>query len=54
VSPPHGSRPDLGVDAIAKAGAFLAGLDRLASDLGARPGLCARNSVHPADLLLHR
>ena len=44
----HGSRPDLGVDAIAKAGAFLTGLDRLAADLGARPGhpLLGTGSVH--------
>lgn len=33
----HGSRPDLGVDAIAKAGHFLAGLDALADELAVRP-----------------
>jgi acetylornithine deacetylase len=44
----HGSRPDLGVDAIVKAGAFLTGLDRLAADLRARPGhpLLGTGSVH--------
>ena len=44
----HGSRPDLGVDAIVKAGAFLTGLDRLASDLGTRPGhpVLGAGSVH--------
>ena len=44
----HGSRPDLGVDAITKAGAFLTGLDRLASDLAARPGhpVLGAGSVH--------
>ncbi|MDD7833879.1 ArgE/DapE family deacylase [Paenarthrobacter sp. AB444] len=33
----HGSRPDLGVDAIAKAGCFLTGLDNLAAKLAAGP-----------------
>ena len=44
----HGSRPDLGVDAITKTGAFLTGLDRLASDLAARPGhpVLGAGSVH--------
>jgi acetylornithine deacetylase len=44
----HGSRPDLGVDAIVKAGAFLTGLDRLVSDLGTRPGhpVLGAGSVH--------
>jgi acetylornithine deacetylase len=44
----HGSRPDLGVDAIAKAGAFLTGLDGLATDLGTRPGhpVLGSGSVH--------
>lgn len=44
----HGSRPDLGVDAVAKAGAFLTGLDRLAADLAARPGhpTLGSGSVH--------
>jgi acetylornithine deacetylase len=44
----HGSRPDLGVDAITKAGAFLTGLDRLAADLGTRPGhpVLGSGSVH--------
>jgi acetylornithine deacetylase len=31
----HGSRPDLGIDAIAKAGHFLVALDEIASDLAA-------------------
>ena len=44
----HGSRPDLGVDAVAKAGAFLTGLDRLAADLATRPGhpVLGAGSVH--------
>jgi acetylornithine deacetylase len=44
----HGSRPDLGIDAIVKAGAFLTGLDRLATDLGTRPGhpVLGAGSVH--------
>jgi acetylornithine deacetylase len=44
----HGSRPDLGVDAIAKAGALLTGLDRLAADLATRPGhpVLGNGSVH--------
>jgi len=48
VAAAHGSRPDLGVDAITKAGAFLTGLDRLASDLGTRPGhpVLGAGSVH--------
>jgi acetylornithine deacetylase len=33
----HGSRPDLGVDAIVKMGPVLAGLDALQQDLAARP-----------------
>lgn len=33
----HGSRPDLGVDAIAKAGRFLTGIDDLARSLATRP-----------------
>ncbi|WP_238014586.1 M20/M25/M40 family metallo-hydrolase [Dactylosporangium sp. AC04546] len=33
----HGSRPDLGVDAIAKAGRFLTGLDELQRALASRP-----------------
>lgn len=33
----HGSRPHLGVDAIAKMGGVLAGLERLARDLAQRP-----------------
>ena len=44
----HGSRPDLGVDAIANAGTFLTGLGRLAADLAGRPGhpLLGTGSVH--------
>ena len=44
----HGSRPDLGVDAVVGAGAFLTGLDRLAADLAARPAhpLLGTGSVH--------
>ncbi|HWV23642.1 MAG TPA: ArgE/DapE family deacylase [Thermomicrobiales bacterium] len=34
----HGSRPDLGIDAIAKAGAFLTSLDALAGELSRNPG----------------
>ncbi|GAF47179.1 ArgE/DapE family deacylase [Rhodococcus wratislaviensis] len=34
----HGSRPDLGIDAIAKAGRFLTGLDELAHKLARTPG----------------
>jgi acetylornithine deacetylase len=33
----HGSRPDLGIDAIVKAGGFLTGLGRLAGQLAAGP-----------------
>lgn len=36
----HGSRPELGIDAIARAGVFLTGLERLADDL-------ARRDPHP-------
>jgi acetylornithine deacetylase len=44
----HGSRPDLGVDAIVKAGRVLVGLDRLGSDLLSRPAhpLLATGNVH--------
>ena len=44
----HGSRPDLGIDAIAKAGHFLVALDALASDLAAAPShpLLGTPSVH--------
>lgn len=34
----HGSRPEFGIDAIAKAGYFLAGLDRLATQMNNREG----------------
>lgn len=34
----HGSRPDMGIDAIAKAGHFLAALDSLAAAMSTRPG----------------
>ena len=46
----HGSRPHLGVDAIAKMGGVLAGLDELAGDLGRRPPhpLLGAPSVHAA------
>lgn len=44
----HGSRPDLGVDAIAKTGRLLTGIERLGSDLAARAPhpLLATGSVH--------
>lgn len=44
----HGSRPDLGVDAIAMMGRVLVGLDELASRLAASPGhrLLGPGSVH--------
>jgi acetylornithine deacetylase len=44
----HGSRPDLGVDAITKTGRVLTGLERLGSDLAARPPhpLLGTGSVH--------
>lgn len=34
----HGSRPEFGIDAIAKAGHFLAALDQLATEMNAREG----------------
>ncbi|MCO5218244.1 MAG: ArgE/DapE family deacylase [Thermomicrobiales bacterium] len=34
----HGSRPEFGIDAIAKAGHFLAALDELATEMNAREG----------------
>lgn len=48
----HGSRPDLGVDAIAKAGLFLAGLDKLAADLlaGPRHPVLGTGSVHASTI----
>ena len=44
----HGSRPDLGVDAIAKMGPILAGLDELDRDRGSGPAhpLLGRGSIH--------
>lgn len=44
----HGSRPDLGVDAIRHAGLFLAGLDAYAAELAARTPhpLLGRASIH--------
>lgn len=44
----HGSRPDLGVDAIAKAGHFLVELERLQARLAAGPGhpVLGKGSVH--------
>lgn len=44
----HGSRPDLGIDAIAKAGLFLTGLDELATKLvsGPRHPVLGTGSIH--------
>jgi acetylornithine deacetylase len=44
----HGSRPHLGVDAIAKMGSFLVALERLGSELGDRPShrLLGNPSIH--------
>lgn len=44
----HGSRPDLGVDAIAKAGYLLVGIDRWAAELAAGPAhpVLGTGSVH--------
>jgi acetylornithine deacetylase len=44
----HGSRPDLGVDAIAKMGLILSAIQALGDDLGTRPGhpLVGTPSVH--------
>lgn len=44
----HGSRPDLGVDAIAKTGRFLTGLDELGARLGSGPRhpLLGTGNVH--------
>jgi acetylornithine deacetylase len=44
----HGSRPDLGVDAIAKMGRVLIGLERLGEQLAQRPAhpLLGRGSLH--------
>lgn len=48
----HGSRPDLGVDAIAKAGRFLTGLEDLGARLaaGERHPLLATGSVHASTI----
>ncbi|GAA3311207.1 ArgE/DapE family deacylase [Arthrobacter ramosus] len=44
----HGSRPDLGIDAIAKAGRFLTGIDDLARSLQRGPShsILGRGSIH--------
>jgi acetylornithine deacetylase len=44
----HGSRPDLGIDAIAKAGHLLVAIDDLAASLAQRPGhpLLGPGSIH--------
>ena len=44
----HGSRPELGVDAIRHAALYVAALDRYVEDLGARPShpLLGRGSLH--------
>jgi acetylornithine deacetylase/succinyl-diaminopimelate desuccinylase-like protein len=49
----HGSRPDLGVDAIAKIGHVLVALDRLDADLrrGARHPLVGTASVHASTIV---
>lgn len=48
----HGSRPDLGIDAIAKAGLFLSGLDELATRLvsGPRHPILGTGSVHASTI----
>lgn len=48
----HGSRPDLGIDAIAKAGVFLAGLDALATQLtsGPRHPILGTGSIHASTI----
>ena len=48
----HGSRPHLGVDAIVKMGSVLAGLDRLADELGRRPAhpLLGPPSIHASTI----
>ncbi len=48
----HGSRPHLGVDAIAKMGGVLAGLERLAAELAQRPPhpLLGPPSVHASTI----
>lgn len=48
----HGSRPDLGIDAIAKAGGFLAGLDALARALASGPKhpVLGTGSVHASTI----
>ncbi|MFB8385550.1 ArgE/DapE family deacylase [Microbacterium sp. NPDC055910] len=48
----HGSRPDLGIDAIAKAGRFLVELDELGARLaaGVRHPLLATGSVHASTI----
>ncbi|GAA3623199.1 ArgE/DapE family deacylase [Lentzea roselyniae] len=42
----HGSRPELGVDAIAKAGHFLVALEQLGQDLTTRHHLLGTGTVH--------
>ncbi len=48
----HGSRPDLGIDAIAKAGLFLAGLDELATKLvsGPQHPVLGTGSIHASTI----
>ena len=48
----HGSRPDLGVDAIARMGGVLTALDDLDAELAARPPhpLLGRGSVHASTI----
>lgn len=48
----HGSRPDLGIDAIAKAGLFLAGLDEHSAGLlaGPRHPVLGTGSVHASTI----
>lgn len=48
----HGSRPDLGIDAIAKAGLFLSGLDELATRLvsGPRHPVLGTGSIHASTI----
>src|SRR5690606_37988688 len=48
----HGSRPDLGIDAIMKSGRVLTGLERLQEELAARTPhpLLAHGSVHASTI----
>jgi len=49
----HGSRPDVGIDAIRHAGLYLAALDTLAGELRARPGhpLLGHGSFHAGTIV---